>query len=93
MKNGILMNYFLPISSFKSLIGFIYIGAIANGLGFLLSIFVLSRVTASKAAVFANLVTVISIVAGVVFLKEPFYFNQIVGSIMILVGVYFTQKY
>lgn len=93
IKNGILMNYFLPISSIKSLIGFFYIGSIANGVGFLLSNYVLSKITASKAAVFTNFVTVISIIAGVIFLKESFYLNQIIGSIMILAGVYFTQKY
>jgi len=92
ITSGIIMNYLLPLSNFKALIGLFYIGSIANGFGFLLSRLVLSKVTATKAVIFTNFISVVSIIAGIIFLKESFQLNHIIGAMMILSGVYFTQK-
>lgn len=48
---------------------------------------------ASKSTVFANLSTIISIVAGVVFLGEEFYYYHVIGSIMILAGIIGTNYF
>ena len=45
----------------------------------------------SKMCVFTNLSTVISIIAGVVFLKENIYFYHLIGSLMIISGVVGTN--
>lgn len=42
-------------------------------------------------SVFANLGTVISIVAGVVFLNESIYYYHIIGSVLIVGGVLGTN--
>ena len=54
--------------------------------------YVLSKVQATKAAILANLTTVVAILAGVFVLQEPFNGIKLAGSIMILVGVYGTTK-
>lgn len=41
--------------------------------------------------VFSNLGTVISIVAGIIFLKEKIYYYHIIGSVMIVGGVLGTN--
>ena len=50
------------------------------------------RVTVSEASIFANLTTVISIVAGVVFLHERFSLFQIAGAILIIGSVYVATR-
>lgn len=50
------------------------------------------RVTVSEASIFANLTTVISIVAGVVFLHESFSLFQIAGAAVIIGSVYMANR-
>lgn len=53
---------------------------------------ILSKIEASKMSVFSNLGTVISIIAGVIFLKEEIYYYHILGSILIIIGVIGANK-
>lgn len=92
IQQDILVEYFLPIMNVKAIIGLLYLGVLSSLVAFFVLNYFLSKVEASKVAVFANFTTVISVLAGVVLLKEPFTWQQLVGGIMILVGVYFTQK-
>ncbi|MBQ4505615.1 MAG: EamA family transporter, partial [Firmicutes bacterium] len=39
-----------------------------------------------------NITTVISILAGVIFLKEPFTLRQAIASLIILIGVYGVNR-
>jgi drug/metabolite transporter (DMT)-like permease len=57
----------------------------------LLTNYILSKIEASKMSVFSNLGTVISIVAGVIFLKEEIFYYHIIGSILIVGGVIGTN--
>lgn len=50
------------------------------------------RVSVSEASIFANLTTVISIVAGVVFLHESFSLFQIAGAAVIIGSVYVASR-
>ena len=50
------------------------------------------RVTVSEASIFANLTTVISIAAGVVFLHETFSLFQIAGAAVIIGSVYMATR-
>lgn len=56
-----------------------------------MSIYALSELESSKVSVFANLATVISIAAGVIFLKEEIFYYHIIGSILIIAGVMGTN--
>jgi drug/metabolite transporter (DMT)-like permease len=92
IQNHAIADYFLPIMNIKAVIGFLYLGVLSSIVAFFVLNYYLSKVEASRVAVFANFTTVISVLAGIVLLKEPFTWQQLVGGIMILVGVYFTQK-
>lgn len=84
---GDLGSYFIPLKSFKFIISILYLGVLSTLLTSTLTNYILSKIEASKMSVFTNLGTVISIVAGVVFLKEDIYYYHIIGSALIILGV------
>ncbi|MCC5909973.1 MAG: DMT family transporter [Clostridiaceae bacterium] len=90
---GNLVNYLQPLGNMKVLISIIYLGVLSSVVAFFMVNFMLSKLEASKSAVFGNLITVISIIAGVVFRGEPFYWFHGVGGLMILVGVWGTNYF
>ncbi len=71
----------------------IYLGALSSVLAFFMLNYALSRLPASQASVFANLTTVISILAGVFIRGEPFYPLQAVGALLIILGVWGTNYF
>lgn len=85
--NGTLADYFLPLTNINFIIAVIYLGVLSSLVTSLLTNYVLSKMEASKMVVFSNLGTVISIIAGVAFLKEQIYYYHIIGSIFIVGGV------
>lgn len=84
---GNLGSYFLPLKSPQFIISILYLGILSTLLTSTLTNYVLSKIEASKMSVFSNLGTVISIVAGVVFLKEEIFYYHIIGSVLIILGV------
>ncbi|QNO15192.1 DMT family transporter [Alkalicella caledoniensis] len=93
ISNNSLGEFFLPLQQSEVLVGLGYLSILSSIIAFFMVNFTLSKVTASQGAVFANLVTVISIFAGVFIGKESFYLYHIVGSILIIFGVWGTNKF
>ena len=91
--NGDYMHYFMELANTEVLISVIYLGIFSSVIAFFMLNYTLSRIDSFKAAVFANLSTIIAIFAGIVFRGEPFYWFQIVGSIMIITGVFGTNYF
>lgn len=89
--NGSLGSFIEPLANQKFLIAILYLGILSStGTSFLTN-YVLSKMESSKMSVFSNLATVISVVAGVVFLKEEIFYYHIIGSILIIIGVIGTN--
>ncbi len=88
---GTISNYFLPLQNLRFTIAIIYLGILSSLISSLLSNYALSKIKASEMSVFANLGTVISILAGVIFLKEKVFYYHIIGSILIIGGVLGTN--
>lgn len=65
-----------------------YLGIVASIGGYGLLNHALSHLPVSRVSIGTNLVTVISVFAGVVFLREPFSVLSLVCSVVILVGIY-----
>jgi drug/metabolite transporter (DMT)-like permease len=86
-------TYFIPLSSTTFVISVLYLGVLSSVVAYFLANFTLSKLEASRAAVFANISTIVSIIAGVVFLKESFHIYHVIGSIMILIGVWGTNYF
>ena len=60
-------------------------------MAFLLLNYGSSYVSVSEASIFANLTTVISIAAGVIFVNETFTLWQMIGAIIIVGSVYISS--
>ncbi|MCM3640119.1 EamA family transporter [Priestia aryabhattai] len=56
-----------------------------------LSNYALSKIAAAQMSVFSNVATLITIIAGVLFLNEVFHFYHLIGGIMIIIGVIRTN--
>jgi len=93
IQAGNLGEYFKPLNDWDVLITIVYLGAISSVVAYFMFNFMVSKMEASRSSVFMNLSTVFSIVAGVVFANEPFYWYSLVGGIMILIGVWGTNLY
>ena len=89
--NGTSGNFFAPLSEPGFIVSFVYLGVLSSLVASLLTNYALSKIDASKMCVFTNLSTVISIIAGVFFLKENIHFYHIIGSLMIISGVVGTN--
>lgn len=93
---GTMMSYFAPLSSSQAIFPLLYLGLLSSIVAFFMVNYTISKIPVSESAVFANLCTIVSIFAGVVILKESFLWHDLVGAIMILVGVwgtvYFGEK-
>lgn len=94
--DGGISFYFKALGNIEALISILYLGWLSSVIAFLLVNYTLSKIEASRSAVFANFTTVVSIIAGVVILGESFYWFHFIGCFMILFGVwgtnYFTRK-
>lgn len=71
----------------------LYLGALSSVAAFFLINYSLSQLTATQAAVFSNLTTIISIAAGTLFLHEPFRWYHAVGAAAILTGIWGTNYF
>lgn len=91
--NASLSNYFEPLKSSSFVLSILYLGILSSIVAYFLANFTLSKMEASKSAVFANISTIVSILAGVIFLKENFHLYHTIGSVMILIGVWGTNYY
>jgi drug/metabolite transporter (DMT)-like permease len=85
--NGTLSNFLQPLTNISFIIAILYLGVLSSLGTSLMTNYILSKIEASKMSVFSNLGTVITIIAGAVFLKEKIYLYHIIGSILIVGGV------
>ncbi len=88
---GQLTSYFLPLAQIWPAI--LYLGILSSVVAFFLINYSLSHITAIQSSVFANLVTVIAIAAGVFILGEEFLWYHALGAAVILAGVWGTNRF
>ncbi|MBK5242913.1 DMT family transporter [Clostridium sp.] len=93
IRANTLTQYFTPLKNKNFLISLAYLGVLSSIIAFFLINFTLSRIEASKSAIFANLSTIVSIIAGVIVLHESFKLYHLIGSMLILVGVWGTNYF
>jgi len=86
MKNN-LDTYFAPFMNTTFVISILYLGILSSLITSLLSNYTLSEIAASKMSVFSNLSTLITVVAGSVFLNEKIEYYHIIGGAMIILGI------
>ena len=91
ITNHTLTHYFLPFTNEKFLFAILYLGILSSLCTSFLSNYALSKIEASKMSVFSNLATLITMIAGVIFLHEKLHYFHIVGAIIIVIGVIGTN--
>ena len=90
---GVYTSYFAPLKDTGIIIPLLYLAIFSSIIAFALMNFTLSKITATQTAVFSNLVTVVSIIAGVTFRNEAFEWYHFMGGAMILLGVWGVNRY
>lgn len=91
ISKGTITAYFKPFTNGTFLISILYLGLLSSLLTALLLNYSLSYIEAAKISVFSNLSTLITIIAGVIFLHEQISYFHIIGTIMIIFGVIGTN--
>lgn len=91
--NQTLPQFFKPFIHGDFVIAIFYLGILSSLVTSYLSNYALSILEASKMSVFSNLATFITILAGVIFLKEAFHLYHLIGGVSIVVGVIGTNYF
>jgi len=81
----------VPVSSGNFWICILYLAVMSSVVAFIALNFGSFNVSVTEASLFANLTTVISIVAGVVIMGESFSIQQILGAALIIGSVYIAN--
>ncbi len=71
----------------------LFLGAVCSFLAFLCLNYANTHLPVARTTAFSNVTTVISVFAGVLFLKEDFTLGTLAASLMIVVGVWGVQKF
>ncbi|MDD3705271.1 MAG: EamA family transporter [Clostridiaceae bacterium] len=90
--NGNIEKYITYLGSASTLFSILYLGVLSSVCAFFMMNYMLSKIPASNSSVFSNLTTVVSIIAGVFIRHETFHWYQFAGSIIIILGVWGTNR-
>lgn len=86
-------SYFSLLADPKFSLSIFYLGIVSSSIAFLLINYSLSKIKASENAVFSNLSTIVTILAGVAFMDEPVFWYHLAGAALILLGVWGTSYF
>lgn len=89
----VLVAYRIPFQSAEVMLVVLELSIGTSVVAFFCMNYMLANLKAANASVFFNLATVISIIAGVVIMREHLYWYQIVGGVCIIVSVWGTNYY
>lgn len=84
---GTLDRFFVPLASGAFILSILFLGIASSLITALASNYILSKMEASQMSVFANLSTIVSLIAGAVFLGEKITVYHLIGSALIIAGV------
>ncbi|MBF7097533.1 DMT family transporter [Alkalibacter mobilis] len=82
----------VPLLSLQFWIAVIFLAGLSSVGAFMMLNYAMTHIDVARSSIFANITTVISILAGVLLLKEDFGFYQMIGSTIILISVYAVNK-
>jgi len=86
-SNGSLAIFFEPMGKISFVYSVLYLGVLSSVVSSFLSNYALKYISTANVSIFNNISPLISIVGGVVFLRETLYLAQIIGAILVLLGV------
>jgi drug/metabolite transporter (DMT)-like permease len=74
----------VPSPTLISLVGVVFLGAAGSAIGYLLLNFTISRLSAANAAIFSNLIPVVTMALSAIILSETVGIKKIIGLLIIL---------
>ena len=87
-----IMNEGLAPLPVEGWLGVLYLGSIASGLAYALYNASLRHLDASEVGVYTNLIPVVGVLTGIVFLGEPMSLRAILGGAIVMLGVWITSR-
>jgi len=84
---GDFRTYVAPFTSMSFLWSILYLSILSSLASSFLANYTLSRLATVKMSIFNNLATLITVLAGVLYLKEALYWYHIVGAALIVSGI------
>lgn len=91
--SGSLMDFWRPLSIRSVQGAVLYLGILSSIGAFVLNNYMISKLSVARTAPFTNLVTVVSVLSGVLFRGEPFSWEVGIGVALILFGVWGTNAF
>lgn len=82
----------VPMQQGSFWVSILFLSGASSVGAFLMINYAMTYLDVAKASIFSNLTTVISILAGVLLLSEPFSLWQAIGSVIIIASVYFVSR-
>ncbi len=86
------INIIIHFNDLSYTIAILYLGVVSSVVAFLLLNYANTYLPVAKTTVFSNITTVISVIAGILFLDEKFNVITVISTIMIIVGVWGVQR-
>ncbi|TVX93642.1 DMT family transporter [Paenibacillus agilis] len=80
-------RFLAPITNSTFIVSILFLGIVSSLGTALAANYILSKMEASKMSVFSNLSTIVSMVAGAMFLGEEITVYHLIGSVLIIAGV------
>lgn len=88
LLNGTVNEYYQPFHHIEFVFAILYLSILSSlGTSYLTN-YALSKLPAFQVSVFGNVATLITILAGIVFLNESFHYYHLIGSCFIIGGVF-----
>ena len=88
-----LSQLIVPLRSLSFDLAVIYVAVFASVAGYSLYNYAIDNAPIANVVSLNSIVTVISVIAGVVFLHEPFSFGAAIAMLVVIVGVWGVQKF
>ena len=83
---------FAPFQEWKFWVSLLYLGTLSSIGAYTMSSYAITHLPLARTVVFANLTTAVSVLAGVIFLHEHFTWISALCCLVIIIGVWGTQK-
>jgi drug/metabolite transporter (DMT)-like permease len=93
LRAGTIDQLFISITNPVLFLSVLYLGILSSFLTSFLSNYALSQLEAFRMSIFSNLATVITIMAGIIFLHETLFWYHGIGTLLILAGILGSNYY
>ncbi|MCI8497089.1 MAG: DMT family transporter [Clostridiales bacterium] len=92
LLNGTVHEIFIPLFHPEFVAAVVFLGGACSIGAFLCFNFAIGRLGASRVSSFSNLITLVSVLASVIVLGDPFEYYHAVGVLLILIGVWGANR-